>query len=70
MDAFTITIRHPDDEHLTIEVNGRTVSSANHDEHGWSGMDAVEKTARAIAKAAGVAVEEAWGADEEEGPTE
>lgn len=66
MEAFAITLRRTDDEHLDIEVNGNVVASANHDEHGWSGMDAVEKTARAIAEAAGISVEETWG-DAEEG---
>jgi hypothetical protein len=65
MTRISILIVHPDDEHLRIKVNGRTVATANHDEHGWSGMDAVEKTARAIAKAAGIAVDETW-VDEDE----
>lgn len=66
MPAVAITIRHPDDDHLEIEVNGTVVATANHDEHGWSGMDAVEKTTRAIAQAAGIAVDEAWGEADED----
>ncbi|MFY1595450.1 hypothetical protein [Micromonospora sp. WMMD737] len=46
-----ITIERPDDEHIEIHVNGEVVASANHDEHGWSGMDAVERTALAVAGA-------------------
>lgn len=61
-----IAIIRPDDEHLRVEVNGTEVASANYDEHGWSGMAAVEKTARAIAKAAGLDVSEAWGEEENE----
>ena len=61
MISLHITIVHPDDEHLNIEFNGEVVASANHDEHGWSGMDAVEKTARAIAEAVGLDISEAWG---------
>ncbi|MEV6297832.1 hypothetical protein AB0M02_00330 [Actinoplanes sp. NPDC051861] len=66
MTNVSITIAHPDDEHLRVKVNGRTVATANHDEHGWSGMDAVEKTARAIAQAAGIAVDETWDDEDDE----
>ena len=49
----TVTINWLDDDHVSIEVDGRAVASANHDEHGWSGMDAVIKTATAVARAFG-----------------
>lgn len=39
-----------DDEQLVIELDGQYVGGANHDEHGWSGMDAVEDAVTAIAK--------------------
>lgn len=45
------------DEQVEIRVNGETVADANHDEHGWDGMEAVINTATAIAKAAGMRVE-------------
>lgn len=48
-----VKITRPNDEQLVVRVNGREVASANHDEHGWSGMDAVESTAVAIARACG-----------------
>lgn len=66
MSSLHIAIVHPDDDHLRIEANGETIASANHDEHGWSGMDAVEKTARAIAEAAGLDVSEHWGEEDTE----
>ncbi|MEV5211392.1 hypothetical protein AB0K35_28350 [Micromonospora sp. NPDC053740] len=51
-----VTVERPDDETVEIHVNGQVVASANHDEHGWSGMDAVEKTALAVVRAFGAAV--------------
>ena len=54
MSAVHVTINWVDDEHVSIEVNGEQVAEANHDEHGWPGMDAVIKTAQAIAEAAGL----------------
>lgn len=53
MSAVHVTIVWPDDDHVSIEVNGEQVAAASHDEHGWSGMEAVVKTATAIAEAAG-----------------
>ncbi|MCX5066928.1 hypothetical protein OOJ91_13835 [Micromonospora lupini] len=53
----TITIERPDDEVLEVHVDGQLVATANHDEHGWSGMDAVEKTAIAVARACGAFIE-------------
>jgi hypothetical protein len=52
-----LTITRPDDDHLIVEIGGEEVASANHDEHGWSGMEAVEQTALAVAKAAGLEVD-------------
>ncbi|MBQ1061317.1 hypothetical protein [Micromonospora sp. C41] len=63
MTAPTITIERPDDEHIEIHVNGEVIASANHDEHGWSGMDAVERTALAVARACRVRVVGAEGCD-------
>lgn len=60
----TIELDRPDDEHLQVVVNGFVVAEANHDEHGWSGMDAVEKTAVAVARALGGTVTEAEPDDE------
>lgn len=57
--AARVVILAPDDEHVVIEVDGSEVASANHDEHGWSGMDAVVRTAVAVAEAAGLTVEDA-----------
>lgn len=48
-----VTIERPDDEHIEVHVNGQVVATANYDEHGWSGMDAVVKTALAVARALG-----------------
>lgn len=67
MASLHVTIVHPDDDHLSVEVNGEEIAAVNFDDHGWSGMDAVEKTARAIAVAAGADISEHWGAEEKEG---
>lgn len=53
-DAPTIEIRRPHDDVLQVVIDGEVVAEANHDEHGWDGMDAVEKTALAVARALGV----------------
>lgn len=57
MSALHITIVR-DDEHLSVEVNGEEIVHVSYGEHGWGGMDAVEKTARAIAEAAGIDISE------------
>ena len=49
----TIRLKRPNDEALEVWVGRKLVASANHDEHGWSGVDAVESTAVAIARALG-----------------
>lgn len=64
MSALHITIVRPDDDHLSIEVNGEQVASANFDDHGRSGMDAVAWTATAIAEAAGIDIHTEWRPDE------
>ena len=46
-----LEIRQPDDEHLEVWIGGREIASANHDEHGWSGMAAVQSTAEGVHKA-------------------
>lgn len=45
-----------DDEHLEVRIDGQTVASANYDEHGSSGMAAVEAAALAVARALGAEV--------------
>lgn len=52
----TVTINWLDDEAVAVEVDGAKVASASHDEHGWSGMQAVINTATGMAKALGVEV--------------
>jgi hypothetical protein len=46
-----LEIREPDDDHLEVWVGGQEVSRANYDEHGRSGMAAVQATAEAIHRA-------------------
>lgn len=49
-----IAINRPDGRGVEICVDGRVVASANYDDHGWSGIDAVENAALAVARAFGV----------------
>lgn len=51
-----IQIHRPDDETVEIYVGETEVAYANHDVHGWAGMNAVEETARRIANALGMEV--------------
>lgn len=60
-EPFSIVVRRPDDDHLEVVIDGNVVAEANHDEHGWSGMDAVEKTAVAVARALGVEIQDGDG---------
>ena len=52
----TIRVDHPDDDQVEILVDGRVVASANFDDHGRDGMDAIERTALAVARAFGAEV--------------
>lgn len=52
----TVTINWLDDEVVSIQVDGAEVASANHDEHGWAGMEAVINTSTAVARALGAEV--------------
>jgi hypothetical protein len=54
----TVRVIYTDDEHLEVQVDGKGVAWANHDEHGWFGMDSVVKTAFAVARALGAEIEE------------
>ncbi|MFA7290874.1 MAG: hypothetical protein WC023_01375 [Rhodocyclaceae bacterium] len=59
-----ITLDRPDDEHLTILLDGEEVGRFNHDEHGWSGMESAEKLATRLAGKLGIEVEETFGAED------
>ena len=49
--SHVITIAHEDgDEQLEIFVDGDSVGTFDHDNHGWSGMDAAVRLAEKIAK--------------------
>ena len=43
---------------MVVYVDRKKIIAANHDEHGWSGMDAIEQTVRKLGKALGVEVVE------------
>lgn len=58
-----VTVSRANDEQVEILVDGKVVASANYDEHGWSGMDAVVAAACAVARALGGEVE----GDDEDG---
>lgn len=47
-DRQELEVRRPDDETLEVLIGGDVVMTANHDEHGWTGMEAVRDTARAV----------------------
>lgn len=44
-------INSMDEESFRVVVNGIEVGYADHDSHGWSGMDALRKTMKRTAKA-------------------
>lgn len=65
--SIHFVIRHIDDEAFDIECNKQDVGSFNHDQHGWSGMEAAERLVQRIASVTGATVEHTYGeeADEE-----
>lgn len=40
---------HDDDEGIEVYVGVKYIGSANHDEHGWAGIEALESTAKKMA---------------------
>lgn len=46
------------EDEIEFYVNGNLVGSANHDEHGWSGMDAARALFTSIAAELGIEVDE------------
>jgi hypothetical protein len=56
--AYVFTISRPNDDTAEYALDGAHLIRANHDEHGWSGMEAIEKTVKAIAVKIGARVEE------------
>lgn len=58
MAAVHVTIFRPDDDTVTVEINGEEVARATRDEHGWSGMDALVAGVRAVAEATGLDISE------------
>lgn len=51
-----VTIRWVHDEQVDVEVASAVVASINHDEHGWSGMQAAIDLTRQLAAALGATV--------------
>lgn len=58
LDAPQVVIRRTDSGPRTIEilVDGHSVGATSYDEGGWSGMDAMERVAVAVAEACGATV--------------
>ena len=56
----TLKFDRPDDDTLVVLLDGVEVASANHDEHGWSGIDLLEKAALTLGKALGATIEDEW----------
>jgi hypothetical protein len=46
-----LEIDRPDDETVIVKVGGTLVAGANHDDHGWAGMDLMVTTATNVHKA-------------------
>ena len=53
-----ISMFSEDEEQLEIRINGETVGTYNHDDHGWAGMQAAEQLAEQFAKALGLKIEQ------------
>ena len=46
------------EDEIEFYVNGNLVGTADHDEHGWSGMEATQRLFKSIAAELGCEVEE------------
>lgn len=55
---FWIETPDGDEEHMELFVGEKSVGSFNHDEHGWSGMNAAKKLFENVAKAVGAPIEQ------------
>ena len=51
-----IVIRWVNDEEIHILLNGKVVQHANHDEHGWDGMQLAMDLCRALGGGMGASV--------------
>jgi hypothetical protein len=52
----TVRIVRPDDETVEVWVGDELIVEANHDEHGWVGMDVAAEAATGVARALGAEV--------------
>ena len=57
MKSDTVTFRF-EDEDAEVLVNGASCVTANHDVHGWAGIDLMRDTAKGIAALLGAEFEE------------
>jgi len=60
MSKHLITIIHLSDEETIFELDGEEISHTSHDEHGWDGMEAVDKIVTAIAKKLKIKITETY----------
>lgn len=63
---MSFVIYRPDDEKMAVHLNGQYIGSANHDEHGWAGMDMFEKTITKIAEVLNLPIETKYEDEPEE----
>jgi hypothetical protein len=47
-----------DEEKVGYEINGKHIITANHDDHGWSGMETIEMVFEAFAKELGIVIDD------------
>ena len=66
MTKHTFGINYPYDEDMEFYVDGEQIAYANHDEHGWVGMEAMKDLFENIADKFGIEVEELDIHDEDE----
>lgn len=56
--AKKFIIRRPDDEVVTVSLDGKEIGRASHDEDGWHGMERFVEVVKSIATALDVPVKE------------
>ncbi|MEX3764412.1 hypothetical protein [Paraburkholderia phenoliruptrix] len=64
MSKHVFTVKRVHDERVDYSLDGELLVSANHDDHGWAGMEEIDKLVKLIAGKIGADVVEV---DAEEG---
>lgn len=66
MTKHKISIVHHSDEEVEYFIDGISIGRANHDDHGWAGMELAKQIVEDFAEAFGITILETYKEGEEE----